>query len=409
MAPWRRASSCALVAGLLVSACLVDGFEVNPNYGQGSGGSGAGSSGGKSSSGDAGEPAAGGSDVAQGGKSTGTAGSSGDAGESTVGMAGAGGVGATTPPTCQYSEQRDTTNMRAYPDETGYAEETMLALAEGELVICGTIDEGHFSDELVDVDSFTIDVSEVSEILVTAELAEPNAQGRLYVVAKPAGGADRRTTASAGRAALWRPVSSQLINVSVVLDGPTALTEPIPYVVRVRTDDVAARCPALATGDATATYTEHLDGSGTENDTIAFDPVLYDTYAATATAADAPEATGAELDLGAKVLINGSSASRGTNVSYRDADTYAFNPGSASLLTFRVDWQGDVDFDLFAFHADDFASRARTYEPTNAGPEFMTLAADASSSWWLMAALSSLNTAQLPKDYQVTVCTEDFP
>ncbi|HYJ09688.1 MAG TPA: hypothetical protein VEX18_11785, partial [Polyangiaceae bacterium] len=342
-----------------------------------------------------------------GAKSMGTAGSEG-AGEGPADAAGAAGAaGAPLEPTCMYTEQHDTTNMRAVPIETGFAEDTQLVLADGELVFCGTIDPGHFASnsDTVDVDSFSIDVTGATEILVKAEFAEPSPSGSLHIAATPAGGTDRRTTAASGRAALWRPVSTQLINVSAVMRATAALAEPIPYVIRVRADDVEARCPKLAAGDATATYAESNDGDGTKNDTVEVGAVVGE-QAPTADATDAPEPTGIALDLGTKVLISGSSASVGSNIGYRDIDTFALNPGSASLLTFRIDWAGEVDFDLYLFHANDYKERGTTFE--NVNPDMLSLAADASSTWWLLAGLGSVNTSQLPKAYTISICNEAF-
>jgi len=403
--------------GALAAGCLVGTYEVNPAL-DGDAGSGASQPGGGNTSkgGSSGGTAEGGSDSSGGDATPGggsvTGGSATQGGTFTDGGSegGLGGEGGgSVVGNCGYDEQNDASNQRATPSLTGTAEDTGQSTS-GQVDICGRIDADHFvaGTQVVDIDSYSIEVAGAGEVYATIEFAKEVPADSVQLVVALADADQRPVLAAASNGALWSAVPAGELTVSVVVRNASALTQAIPYRIRVVSDDFDARCPRLADPDPNQEQTEASDGPLHQgNDTVR---VSDTSGSVTGVAASAPEDLGLILQ-GDVYVVHGSAASSSIEpaYAYEDGDGYILTPFGTGQLSLRVDWTGNgADLDLWVFDADTREVVARSARPGSAtGPERLTFAVTSGTDYlvWVGAAQTSTS---LPASYDVTICGEAF-
>jgi hypothetical protein len=297
---------------------------------------------------------------------------------------------------CSYSEVADAVNATT-PEFTG------LSVANGKVVICGSIAPNVPTGEQVDTDLYSVTatfgdllvrlwtVDDVGDVTLVSALA----QGQVV---------SREAIMVGGHAVYASQVPSGSLNFVVTGRGINAPTAPIHYVLEIEVDEPAVRCPGVE-----STFTEAGDGAlHRGNDMV---EVRYSTNSRNQTAAaDAPEATGLVLAPG-QVAITGESASvASAGDDYRDRDTYLIQTGPlVNQLDVRLEWPDattDLDFMLFPVPTTDAARELGAGTRTGlVAPEFNAVAVEPSTQYWLWVGGYS---GTFPRSYGLTLCGSHF-
>jgi len=421
----KAAARQLLVAlGLLATACVVGGLEVNPaldgaagSAGTAMGGTTAGrnATGGVPAGGAAGGELLGGGGAGEDGgtpNETPLGGSS--SGSSALGGDGSlgGEAGGTGMPACEgYVESNDAGNAFAVPVQTGAAEPTSQKADTG-VAVCGQLDVNHFTAAtgVVDVDSFAFDVPQATEVFVSVELGSEVPADLIELVVTGTGVTNHRVRATPRNGSTWLKLGAGSATVSLVVHNGAALTKSVRYVLRVTKDDLAARCAQVAKADADVAYTESQDGpSNTANDVLIPSLALSEQQP-TADTTDAAEDHNFLLRSGQRGLISGSLANvdHGAGSAYLDGDTFLVSAFGSYQFTLRLDWAGAAaNLDVWVFEEGDFRAIAHTTATSKTGPELMTFAVENTKSYWVWVGAATGSTG-LPQSYALTLCGEGF-
>ncbi|HYJ07454.1 MAG TPA: hypothetical protein VEX18_00555, partial [Polyangiaceae bacterium] len=403
-----------MLAGSAIAGCLVGNYEVNPALDQtGEDGSGASrpsggksgaSEGGKSGGGEdasAGQPMGTGGAVNDGNQAQGAA--TGEGGEPPFGGAGAGPVVVT----CGYTEQADTSNQHASPLLNGTSEATGQS-TNGKVEICGEVHSGHFaaSDQVVDIDSYSINVAGAGEIYALVEFAKEVPAEDVLLVVATSDQDQRWVRVARGTGVLWSDVPSGALTVSVAVVNASALEENISYRIRVLHDDFDERCPRAT--DAVPLANQHLemnDGANNQGNDVLRVPEdlgIDDEISAIA-------GSTAEQGLGVETEVHWARGSAGPSTiqpayGYEDGDAYDLSRLGPTQLSVRLDWDGNADLDLFVFEGQGERLIARSTTRAAGAAERLTFPPSARDYViWVAAAEGSTG---LPQAYELTVCGE---
>ena len=313
-------------------------------------------------------------------------------------------------PDCgDYSEHRDLANPGG--------ELTALSYATNELTICGRIDAYHYEPETevslgtVDIDQFKLKVLEAADYVVSLEILGDGAPDTVQLdvgAGFSGGGADLVVNKRA--AAFVHLYDAGFTTIQVNAYGTNAIAQSVPYKLHIRKDSPVSRCPAVLPANATQKYSEAHDGAANNgNDVIHYDYNLA-TQIPTASASDAPEASGIVLGNGSHSLIQGTSALVDYGDDYDDGDMFAFKTGASEVVTMRLDWAGNkTDLDLMLFEENDFQYIAAPGSYNFTGPELFTVLLKPNTTYWAyVAGASSSKAGGLPLAYSVTLCGEAF-
>lgn len=404
-----------MLAGSAIAGCLVGNYEVNPALDQtGEGGSGASRpSGGKSGASEAGQSASGrdasagepmgtGGAVNDGNQAQGAATSEG--GEPPFGGAGAGPVVVT----CAYTEQADTSNQHASPLLNGTSEATGQSTS-GKVEICGEVHSGHFtaSDQVVDIDSYSINVAGAGKIYALVEFAKEVPAENVMLVVATSDQDQRWVRVARSTGVLWTEVPSGALTVSVAVFNASALEQKISYRIRVLHDDFDERCPR-ATG-AVPSANQHVemnDGANNQgNDVLRIpeDLGIDDEISAIASS------TAEEGLVVESAEVHWARGSAGPSTiepahGYEDGDAYDLLRLGPTQLSVRLDWDGDADLDLFVFEGKGERLIARSTTRATGAAERLTFSPGARDYLIWVAAVEG--STGLPQAYDVTVCGE---
>ncbi|MGE3457526.1 MAG: hypothetical protein AB7O24_20595 [Kofleriaceae bacterium] len=322
------------------------------------------------------------------------------------------------PPGCNYAElsdmtNDDVTNMSGTPEVSG------LSFSGTTTVFCGKINSDHFNSTnfAVDVDSFTVNLSAGSLVMVTLQGTGIENIGIVTVSlanTNPEMGS-ATGTASGDHAVATGGLPAGNYTVTVVAANGAAIPADVDYKVKIIADDPDNRC---TTATEAANFTEANDGGGNDgNDMVEVrytnDPEMNRVLTA---ADDSAEPSNVTVASGMKYRLSGTSANVNAPDSYRDRDTYFFTTGATTTqMSVRVNWTNTADFDYFLFPATsittgelpDIAS-GTIIEQDGAIGEFATFAVKPNTSYWLWLGSYDDANVMLPATYDITMCGEVF-
>lgn len=294
-------------------------------------------------------------------------------------------------------------------DEIGNAtlpEPTGLSIGPGgaSSTIGGCVATDQSIDNAADLDLYEFTVTETTNVRVDLTWSEDTTPMHWLVIY------DDTDT----EVAWWTPG-----NTGAVSSRPTSLlagtywiylhvNPPAPetaYAYQLAIAEEAAPCAQSA---ADPDYTEADEsGAGHRANDMA-EIVWTEPVTITATAADdAPEATGLTLAAGSDYRVLGTSANVGASSDdYLDHDTFAVTTGdSTTRLHVRLDWQSNpTDMDFMVFRADDVGAVVAggvTYERQL---EYAVVSVEPNATYWVWVAVSADASAQVPRDYALTIC-----
>jgi hypothetical protein len=395
------------LSGLLGAGCLVGNLDVNPALDAVAGSGAAQSSGGKSSN--AGDT----TDAGDGPQTSGSPGDPGRAGGAggsvepgAAGLSGEGGTPSSS--SCGYDEKSNVGNEHALPDQTGVAETTAQS-SGGFVDICGQIDSDHFDAEreIVDIDSYEVDIATAGRIMTTVEFGREVPATSIELVVATADNAEQRVAASTSGGVWSALLPKGAVTISIVVSHPSALATAIPYVIRMKPDDVSLRCPELTSPDmADAAYAEKADGAQNQgNDAVrmSLDSKVPASMLGFSTAED-PDFW---LREGQSALIQGSVGLSDLPDAggYEDGDAYVLSVGATDQLTIRASWPAmNADLDLWVVPANSTKVWARATKLATTGGEALTFATNANTTYWLWVAGATSSISGLPKPYDITIC-----
>lgn len=404
-----------MLAGSAIAGCLVGNYEVNPALDQtGEAGSGASqpnggksgaSEGGKSAGGDdasAGEPTGSGGAVNGGTQAQGAA--TGEGGEPPSGGAGAGpGLD-----TCGYTEQADTSNQHASPLLNGTAEATGQN-TNGKVEICGEVDSDHFAagDQIVDIDSYSINVASAGEIYVLVEFAKEIPADDVMLVVAASDQDQRWVRLASGTGVLWSAVPSGALTVSVVVLNASALQQKISYRIRILQDDFDERCPrATSAVPQENQYDEMNDGTNNQGNDVLRVPADLDIGGDISAVASSTAEDGLGVGTAEVHWARGSAGLSTIQPAhgYEDGDAYDLLRLGPTQLSVRLDWEGSADLDLFVFEGQGDRLIARSTTRAAGAAERLTF--PPSTIGYLIWVAAAEGSTGLPQAYDVTVCGE---
>jgi len=317
----------------------------------------------------------------------------------------------TDAPACDYTEQHDSTND--YNAASGFmTEQTMIGFGTQTKTICGTMNVGHFdsSNFSIDIDDYTLTIGQDSDVLVTLtggfDVLPANSNVGIFAV-------NTSTMSGAGQGYFLGNhgvFSSHLVagtyEISVEAYADADATAPIPYKLKIATDNPATRCPKVT---AAADYTETNDTvANIGNDVISVNYANSDPYALTTVTTDAPEATGLTLAPSMKYRISGGYGTHAQDDDYLDKDTYAFSTGpNTNQVSIRLNWPStNADLDDYVFPAGTTNVLQNTDNVSSMEPEFKTFAVKPNSSYWLWIGAYKSTTDTMT--YDASLCAEQF-
>lgn len=303
---------------------------------------------------------------------------------------------------CDHSETDDDGNddvtQAGTPELTGLS----LTAAAGK-VLCGTVSPDHFNDtdDTVDVDSYALQIP-AGPIIVTLSGTglETLGEAKLGVYS----GSNFETIEAeeplvGSHAVVMLDLPAGAYEFSLLSSNGTPITAAISYKIKVSVDTPAARCPKIA---GAANYME----TTANNDVIQITYGGGTTIAETASAADAPEASGVNLLPGVAARISGNIGVTGQTGDYKDPDTYSFTTGSdVDSLTIRLNWAGAADLDWFLFKGG-LPAVARRSTSSTTEDEMLTVSVLPNSTYWIFTGMFKDSTA--PKAYDLSICGATF-
>jgi hypothetical protein len=298
---------------------------------------------------------------------------------------------------CNYTEMDDLGNGDLYGGEP-----TPIMFKPGDTrTICGAINNGHYTDGTIDLDDYSLTVTQDSDVLVTL-IADAAAIPTLGTVAF-----DDQSMVAVGfgyyvgdHAVYSAHLPADRYELSVDADGNADIAAPIPYKLRIQTDHPTLRCPTVTTA---ADYTEANDGTNSNmNDVFAIDAT-----AVTLIASTAAEPTNLSIADSTNYRIDGVSASVLVSGTYFDRDTYAIT-ATSDQLAIRLDWTSandDLDFYIFTPSDANEIDKPGATTVAKGGDEFATQAVNPGSVYWVWVGASQDST-DLPTNYSLSICGE---
>ena len=289
-------------------------------------------------------------------------------------------------------------------------EATALGFAGDRLAICGAIDGGHASGDLVDVDRFALAVTPGGPMVIRLMAPLGSQLDTIDLALEDAAAADVPVGLGrfrAGHAVTVLTVPAGDYVVRVESRGQLGSGQ-VPYRIEIYADDPAQRC-AETTGSPTHTELDESGAGHRANDVVEvrFAPAL--TAALTA-ADDAPDGTGEAVSAGGRMSIAGLSAEvASAGDDYRDRDTYVFYTGATTnQIDVRATWDGDDnDLDLLVFEADGGAAAPLGTPRVGSDGEVTVTAVKPSTQYWLWVG-GAQGSASLPARYAVYVCGREI-
>ena len=301
---------------------------------------------------------------------------------------------------CDWAETDDTANEMA-------PEMTSLALGETARNLCGAIDGGHASGDILDIDRYRVTVGGDGRLLV--EIAGGDGAALLEGIevrifdTKPAPtllGAGTYDPKLAELGAFLADVTPGDYEVWVSARAAGALSGAIDYRVRItadHTDDCVA--------DPTA-YAEAHDGADDSgNDAIAVDYAKPQSFTAMP---GTPEPTGLVVAAASKLTIDGSSGTAPRMDQYLDRDTYALaTDETTNELTVKLAWMPGADLDYLVFEAGKMVPVGAGQLASTSASEVATFPVRPSTTYWLWVGRFAISNGQ-PAPYRATVCGGHF-
>lgn len=313
------------------------------------------------------------------------------------------------PPGCDYAEARDTTNDDIFA--SGTPEPTGLTLAP-QAVVCGQVDIAHYdaTEQVVDVDGFTVTLAADADVLLTISGAGADAIS-LFTLEVYGGSGFTEFQASAdfygdhGVTSVRLPAGTYEFVMAAL--HTAALSAPVPYEIRIATDAPDTRCPEVTTGG----HVEGGDGATSDgNDVVRIDYSAATVQSLTVLPTDVPEATGIVVTPANNDRLAGSLADIATPDSYEDKDTYQFTTSATTnQLAIRLTWPSTTaDLDYFLFEAGTLPSIGGARRTALAGPELQTFSVKPNTSYWLLIGAYAGTSTGLPATYSATLCGAAF-
>ncbi|MDB4959549.1 MAG: hypothetical protein JWO36_7118 [Myxococcales bacterium] len=213
--------------------------------------------------------------------------------------------------TCQYTEMSDATNdYNATPAGTFEA----TGLTSTAVVVCGTINNGHFNTNAmsVDIDSYQFRTTAAADVMMTFTAPGAAALDAVYfflwdITANQSVGIGGRFVGDHGVSIGNLPAGNYEIDIEAY--APADIAAGLPYKVKIAVDTPATRCTKST---MTASYTEANDGADNKgNDMIQIDynamtPTPTNTLTTSTT--DMAEPTGLTVAPATTYRITGNSA-----------------------------------------------------------------------------------------------------
>jgi hypothetical protein len=303
--------------------------------------------------------------------------------------------------TCDYTEHDDV-------DNAATAETTALTVGGAPRTICGAIDRGHLSGDVVDDDVYAIAVAAggadlvvrldgagaayLTEVLVEIQDAAGNGHGYgVYVV---------------DHGVMTTHLAAGTYSVVVEARHVAEIETTVPYHVTIAADVPSMHCPKIT---AAANHVEADDGKDfAANDMIY---IVGGAETLTPSATDAPDDTGLVVTSEMSYRITGSSAKVDVappdGDDYNDRDTFLISTGAdTNELDLRLDWTGatnDLDFFLFPEVVGNTTPLDIGGGATSTFGEVQTIAVAPSSRYWLWVGGFDSSKA-LPTTYDVSIC-----
>jgi len=299
---------------------------------------------------------------------------------------------------CGYTEQADATN------NTGPGAVATGLTFSSPMIVCGQVDTSHFVSPTVDVDAYRVNLAAPSDVLLHLTGTGIEGLERTVVQLTTTGGAAQLAfgTFVGNHATLRATLPAGDVLIGVRADNLTDIATAIPYRLAMVADQPDTRCPK----GAPTTYTEANDGASNDgNDMVSFDLGAMPQRRLTGVA-DSPEPAGSSAP---KLHIVGTAADVDASDSYQDRDTYEFTTGATTRqLSIRLNWTGTGDdLDFLALFANTPQSFGGGLSGGTSEDEFDTFAAEPNTTYWVWVGAFD-GAAQLPKDYEVTICNEEF-
>jgi hypothetical protein len=316
--------------------------------------------------------------------------------------------GPVLPAGCDFAELNDGGNDIL---AGGSAEATNLTLAQSS-TMCGTINNGHFADGAVDLDTYSITLAADSSVLLSVAGTGLEAIDGVDVLIVSDDGQGNLGIEGSGiflgdHAIANADLAAGTYQLVVLASAAADIAGPVDYKLKIAVDMPTTRCPKAT---AAANFTEANDGAqSTGNDMVDVKFLADPPRALTANAADAPEPTAITTANGMTYRFTGTSANVNAADEYMDRDTFLFKTGPmTNQISVRLNWPGTTDdFDFLIFPADttdDFASGTRV---SNMEDEFATFAVLPNTDYWLWIGSYDGSTG-LPVTYDATICDAPF-
>jgi hypothetical protein len=312
-------------------------------------------------------------------------------------------IDAAVPATCDYTEAADGTNGTV----TG-AETTNLTLAT-KLTLCAQIDNGHFSQQVVDTDAFKFTIAADTDVIMHITGAGIDALADTLIQLRRGNAFVAFGVVEGDHGTLIAHLPAGEYVAAMAAFNGSDLAAPVPYRLTIATDAPATRCAALT---GAATYTEANDGaSHNGNDVINYNSTSNTPSTLTASTVDAPEPTNITVASGMRYLIAGSSADVNPPDDYEDRDTFAFTTGpTTTQMTVRLNWPAttvDLDYRVYPPSTTAPLSIVGGLKASQSEYELETFAVKPNTTYWLWIAAEDGSTGQ-PAAYAATLCGETF-
>jgi len=303
-------------------------------------------------------------------------------------------------PGCAYTESADGTN-----NTSPSAEATNVTAPNS---ICGSVNNGHFNMNIVDIDTYKVTVAADSDLLVNVTGTGLSGLARVVIQVGSTAGMQKNLGIVEGD---HGTVSVRLAPGDYVfaVTGLNAadITAPIDYKIAIVTDTPATRCAKVT---AAANFTEANDGGQNNgNDVLSVDEAANPATRLTASTTDAPEPSNVTANAGTNYRITGSSAAVDPADDYEDRDTFLLTTGATTnQLSVRLNWASTtVDFDYKFLPAGSTISVTGGLATANTEDEFQTFAVKPNTMYWLWIGAYDGATGQ-PAIYDATICAEAF-
>jgi hypothetical protein len=289
------------------------------------------------------------------------------------------------------------------------AEPTGAIFAGQRIAVCGMIDSGHASGDLIDLDLYQVTIAPAAPVVIRLSAPLGGTLDRLDLIVRDASGPRAVARLRAGNAvsALALPQGEYTIGVEARAADATAA---IPYRVEISADTPALRCPPMTGGTIHVESDESAAGHRA-NDVIEVrqQPPLLDARATDDTS-DGPDPTGVAVTAGGRFAVTGTSADVATaGDEYNDRDTFAFYTGATTnQVDLRVTWTGAIaDLDVLVFEAGKPTDPMGTPSAALIGEEIVVTSVEPQHEYWLWVGGSRRSTA-LPVSYVVHVCGREI-